>query len=520
MRTSVVLTAMLLAGSAVAQAPQIPLPSFGNTFTSSLTRGFWFQAPVNMVISGLEVPNEASQPNQVVEVIDLGAAPPAYPGTITGNQLFYDNATPAGQVIPCTIAIQQGQYIGILGACNDIQGSANSYNSYGTPAGPFTGTIFGQPITLTRFLTQSGIASNGGNQPCSEESGGPLGRVNVYVNAPNGFASAIPFGDGCGQEFTSFYENQSTFDLSNTSLSMNFTGNGYVAIAGNTSIAPQPSTPVAMGDDAVLQFSLGFPMPIPGGITNDVWVSSNGFVHLGTNTASGCCSFNPSLFFNGGSPCIAAKWRDLNPSAGGTVQFDTDPVAGAAYVTFTGVPDYGSTNSNDFQYVFNVSGIIEVRWGNCAPTAGGVGYSGGINALTPPQTDISANPVIITGTADRYALTHTAQRPVLGTSVALDTTSVPAGSAAGITLLGLFEYSPPIDLTPLGIPGCSQYISADFLQFWFPSSGTGSSSITIPNNPSLASVLIHSQGAAFVPTSINPGGVLTANGVRLTVDVN
>ena len=67
---------------AIAQTP-IAIPAFSSTFTSSLTRGFYFQAPVACIITGLEVPNEALQPFQVVEVLDLGTTPPpAYPTTV------------------------------------------------------------------------------------------------------------------------------------------------------------------------------------------------------------------------------------------------------------------------------------------------------------------------------------------------------------------------------------------------------------------------------------------------------
>jgi hypothetical protein len=132
MRTAFLLASLALAASATAQ---IPLPTYGNTFTANLTRGYWFQAPVGFTIQGLSVPNEASQPFQVVEVINLGAAPPAYPGTVVGTQLFYDNSTAGGSIIPCNIPVAPGDYIGILGACNDSLGSTNSYNSYASSAG-------------------------------------------------------------------------------------------------------------------------------------------------------------------------------------------------------------------------------------------------------------------------------------------------------------------------------------------------------------------------------------------------
>ena len=46
-RTPTMRTACLVAALGLAQiaAAQIPIPPFGSTFTSTLTRGYWFQAP-------------------------------------------------------------------------------------------------------------------------------------------------------------------------------------------------------------------------------------------------------------------------------------------------------------------------------------------------------------------------------------------------------------------------------------------------------------------------------------------
>src|SRR5947207_188925 len=85
-------------------------------------------------------------------------------------------------------------------------------------------------IPLTRFGTQSGISSNGGNQPVWQEAAFNISRVEVYVSAGSGnFALAQPYGTGCNDAFASFYETfaASTFDLSNTSRQMLTTGNGY-----------------------------------------------------------------------------------------------------------------------------------------------------------------------------------------------------------------------------------------------------------------------------------------------------
>lgn len=173
---------------ATAASAQINLPPYGSMFQSATaTRGLWFTAPVPFVITGLRVPNELAQPFQVVEVTSLGTTPPpVFSATVLGTQLFYNNQTAAGTIIPCSIPVQAGEVIGINGACTSLQGGGTHYNSYGTPAGPFVSDILGNPVTLTRFGTQFGIASTGGNHPVWTEPGGALSRVEIYVQPASG----------------------------------------------------------------------------------------------------------------------------------------------------------------------------------------------------------------------------------------------------------------------------------------------------------------------------------------------
>jgi hypothetical protein len=184
-----VFIAGLIIGPATAQ---IPLPAFNRTFSATtLTRGFWFQTPVQIVVTGLQVPDEANNGQQNVELILLPGVPPAYPGTVTGTQMFYAAGVPSSQVISTVQIFNPGDYIGVLGACGN---ASTMYNSYG-PTGPFTSNVLGNPITLTRFGTQTNIAATGGNGPCWQEAAYEVSRVKIFVA---GQASAIGYGQGCG----------------------------------------------------------------------------------------------------------------------------------------------------------------------------------------------------------------------------------------------------------------------------------------------------------------------------------
>ncbi|MCB9886363.1 MAG: hypothetical protein H6838_12785 [Planctomycetes bacterium] len=362
--------------------------------------------------------------------------------------------------------------------------------------------------------------SNSSNGPTASGTGVNYCILCEYTCVPtSGYAYSTPYGDGCVRQYASFQESYSACDLSNTSFAMQNIGTGYVVLPGSTPLYVPTSTPIVMGDDQVIQFPLNWTLPYPGGTTTDLYVSSNGFVHGAPNTNNGCCAFNGALFLGNG-PCWAAKWRDLNPAAGGSVYFDTDPVTGTAYVTFDSVPDYGSTNPNTFQYAFDASGTVELRFGNMDPTAGTTGYSPGNNNLLPPSIDLSAISVLITEANDIAPITHSSSaRPVIGTAFSLETNNVPAISVVGATLFGLTEINPGLDLTSLGMPGCHQYVSIDASQVWVPAGGVGSTSFSIPNAPAFAGVEIKTQGVALVP-GINALGALSTNGIKHFIDIN
>lgn len=530
MRTAIFLAALTLASTATAQ---IPIPAFGSTFIGAATRGFWFQAPTGFVITGLRVPNEAAQAFQVVEVIDLGAsAPPAYPGTVNGTQLFYNNSTAAGNIIPCNIVISPGANIGILGACTATVGNATSYNSYAGITGAFASTINGNPVTLTRFGTQSGIAANGGNQPCWQEVAGTFCRVEVFVQAAVGFATATAYGTGCYNRPGSFYENFATapaFDLNNSSLTMIYNGtNGYVVVPGLTTfVVPSGlATTVANGDDVEQVVTLGSPLNYPGGSTSSLAICSNGFVSAATGNGT---SFSPAPagFLAYTQTCWSPGWHDFTPSIVGSGPIQFEEIGSVSYVTWNGVWDFGGTssaNASTMQIQFNrANGNVNMLWQTMS-TVGGSGFLTGFKVggtvIDPGNRDISAT---LTGTflagRDIRALALAASaRPIVNTSINLVTTNVPAISGVGATILSFTQHNPGIDLTSLGMPGCFQYVNLDTSVVFLPSAGSGTYAFGIPNNPSYSGVHVYTQSAAFA-AGVNPLGVLSSNGVDLMIGI-
>jgi len=178
-------SALLLCAAAAAQGTQMPIPGFDRTFSSSsLTRGLYFEYPATgapFIISGLRVPDETGDGTQNVEVFIMSSAPPAFSATATGGSVFYANNQPSANIIPTSITVNPGDWVGVLGAC----GTSTMRNSYG-PTGTFTSSILGTPVDLNRFITQTNLNTSGGNQPYSANDGGNLGRVEVYYTPAAG----------------------------------------------------------------------------------------------------------------------------------------------------------------------------------------------------------------------------------------------------------------------------------------------------------------------------------------------
>lgn len=158
----------------------MPLPNFSSTFSSSsLTRGYWFQAPTDFVISGLRVPDETGNGRQNVEVVRFNnqTPPPSSPGTNAFVSLARFVNQPSSNILSVNIAVSAGDVIGILGAA----GTSTMYNSYGQ-SGDFATEIGGHPVTLTRMGMQHNLYTNPAHD-IWQSPGGSIGRVEMWYLA-------------------------------------------------------------------------------------------------------------------------------------------------------------------------------------------------------------------------------------------------------------------------------------------------------------------------------------------------
>lgn len=151
----------------------ISLPAFSNAYSGN-TRGMWFTAPVDFVITGLRVPLDVGgSSNSAIAVMKFPTTPPAF-ATVTNsfNTLFIDQNISGTGVTPVYIPVFTGDVIGILGA----RGGNTSYG----PGGPFSATMGTTAITLTRLGMQFPLATQTPTDIWQEPAGN-LGRIEVYT---------------------------------------------------------------------------------------------------------------------------------------------------------------------------------------------------------------------------------------------------------------------------------------------------------------------------------------------------
>lgn len=147
-----------------------------------------------------------------------------------------------------------------------------------------------------------------------------------------------------------------------------------------------PATPVALGEDASVAVQLA-PLCVPpvsyyGTSYSSLFINANGSVSFLQPSSDWTSS--PGEFVTQ-MPRIAGMWTDLSPQAGGTVSYSTSPQGIA--VSFAGVPQYNTANSNSFSIEMTstgtttISGYAPANPFQFAPVL--VGFSPGAPATNP-----------------------------------------------------------------------------------------------------------------------------------------
>lgn len=155
-----------------------------------------------------------------------------------------------------------------------------------------------------------------------------------------------------------------------------------------------------------LPASWGAGFPYPGGVTNAIDISSNGYVYLQPGSSPLPFYGDTTQLFNA-PPRLAVSWCDWDPSAGGSLHYDVGPGDAWVAITWWNVPEWNvAGNQATFQILLYPDGRVDYV------------YQGAINSLNAPQ---------LVGWADGQ---EGADGGAVDISAALPFVTVSSGSAA------------------------------------------------------------------------------------------
>lgn len=159
---------------AIAQSQILaPMPPQSGTFTGN-ARGYWFTAPSSFVITGVQIPTDASTGNQNIAILRLNAEPPIFSDVPTNDftTLFLTQNDVTPGLITTRIAVTTGEFIGVLGSRSDVA----SYSFTGNST-----TIDGASVPLKRFGMQFPLATSA-PQNVWQQTTGNISRVFLYYD--------------------------------------------------------------------------------------------------------------------------------------------------------------------------------------------------------------------------------------------------------------------------------------------------------------------------------------------------
>ena len=387
------------------------------------------------------------------------------------------------------------------------------------------GPVTADDTTYEEFLTAMSfdMAADGFNMvPINP------GFVVIPLGGATSCATATTYGTGCGGGPGHIYEliPTGTFDLNGTTISLLRGANGYTALDAipGTFIAPSASAAVvALGDDIEETVALSMAMPIPGGTTTDLTISSNGQITLAaTGNGNGWTPDVPT-WLGSALPMISPMWHDFQPNAAGSGTISFEEVNGVAIVSWNDVWNWSFTNGETFQVQFDLlTGNITIVYDAITNNVGTdylVGFTSGGNMTDTGGNDLSVD---LAGTLtfndmEILPLTLASNRPVLGTNWDLTTSSIDAASPIAITFLGNGQ-GPGLPFSAIGLnaPGCSIWINTILGSLTgVATSGSATVSLPIPTNPALAGAILTGQSICL--TLQNQANLLGSNGIEGTL---
>ena len=405
----------------------------------------------------------------------------------------------------------------ITGVTEGISASANAVDlSSATTTSPYTSngnpTIHEEQLGTFDLASKSLVFTRNG-------TGGYI----VIDRPACTFASARPFGAGCPKPGVAYelFSNPNSVDLSNRSIDFIVGANGsHVGIPGTAFFTGYTNSFPFQDDEVVGPFNLPFTFAFPGGSTNAIDISSNGFVWLSTgNPDPRCCDGDPFLFLLDPAS-IAALWQDLDPTSGGNIYYDVAPSGTEVHVTWVAVPEYGTItpSPNTAQITLRSDGSFRLAWqtvDNQFHTCL-VGFSQGNGASDPGSVDFSNLVLFGAGGTPLKLAAQSGSRPALGTTFTMNVDQIASGSLLGVMAFGFLQFVPGIDLSGIGMIGCELNVSLDALLSFAVTGNPTPYSFGVPNVTSLVGFLFHAQAATLTPGA-NALNLLASNGLEITL---
>ncbi len=137
------------AASAVTVTDTIEPGSPTSTY-SAQARGYWFTAPTDFVITGLDIPTYASTAGIYATIVKINTTVPLFPSSTSNYTILYQVLNSSTALTGLNISVAAGEQIGVLGYRGGVNAMTNS---------PYTLDLFGYSTTLKRLGTNTHITS-------------------------------------------------------------------------------------------------------------------------------------------------------------------------------------------------------------------------------------------------------------------------------------------------------------------------------------------------------------------------
>ncbi len=192
--------------------------------------------------------------------------------------------------------------------------------------------------------------------------------VSLFVGQPDYFTELF---DGVNGDNNDTANQTFTFTPTTATNSL-YTVTRIATTAFPTDTSTGTTISLTDDDNALVTLTGGASVQLYGTSYPSFYVGSNGYITFGSGDTQWVESFDNHF----SKPRISALFRDLNPTSRGTIkrlQF-ADRVA----VTWSGVPEYGTINSNNFQIEMFFDGRLRITILAKASTKGLIGLSRGL----------------------------------------------------------------------------------------------------------------------------------------------